>query len=107
MPMDTVFLINAQFPAGSLVMTRGVAGLADEDPEFAKFVQKCLLRHFKKDWGDLDEEDKRANEQALKHGDRLLSAYDDPRYTGHGVASLWVITEWDRSATTVLFPDEY
>ncbi len=46
MPMDTVFLINAQFPAGSLVMTRGVADLADQDPEFAKFVQKCLLRHF-------------------------------------------------------------
>ena len=105
--MDTVFLINAQFPAGSLVMTRGVADLADEDSEFANFVQKCLLRHFKKDWGDVDAEDKHSNDHALKYGDRILSAYNDPRYTGHGVASLWIITEADCSATTILFPDEY
>jgi hypothetical protein len=105
--MDTVFLINARFPAGNLVMTRGVADLAEQDTEFARFVQKCLIRHFKKDWGDVDEPDKKENDFSVDHNLRVLSAYNDSRWNDHGVASLWIITEADRSATTVLFPDEY
>jgi len=61
-----------------------------------------LLRHRHGDWGDLCPEDQRANEDGLRHGVRLLSSYrtrlDD---------KLWVITEWDRSATTILLPEEY
>lgn len=61
-----------------------------------------LLRHKHGDWGELEEEDKQANEAALVHGSRLLSAYHT-RLDG----KLWVITEWDRSVTTLLLPAEY
>ena len=105
--MDTLFVINAIFPTGSIVASRGVYDLACENPEFAKFIQKSLNRHVKGDWGNLDDEDKRTNDQALKEGARLLSAYDDDRFPQHGVATIWIITEADRSVTTILFPDEY
>ena len=61
-----------------------------------------LLRHKHGDWGDLDPEDKHVNEEALRHGQRLLSAYHTRRSD-----KLWVITEWDRSVTTLLLPEEY
>lgn len=61
-----------------------------------------LSRHGKGDWGDLDEEDRRSNEVALNRGGRLVSAYDLPENE-----RLWIITEWDRSYTTLLLPSEY
>ena len=64
-------------------------------------IQRALRRHAGGDWGDLDPEDARANADALQHGARLLSAYK----TESGVA-FWIITEADRSATTVLLPSE-
>jgi hypothetical protein len=81
--------------------------LARENLNFAKFVQESLNRHVKGDWGDVDDEDKQTNDQALKQGTRLLSAYSDDRFPKNGVATIWIITEADRSATTILFPDEY
>ncbi|HEY7118888.1 MAG TPA: hypothetical protein VH475_20025 [Tepidisphaeraceae bacterium] len=58
-------------------------------------------------WGDLDAEDRRLNDQAIAHEDpdrqgRVLSAYLTRNQT-----KIWVITEWDRSVTTILLPDEY
>lgn len=61
-----------------------------------------IVRHVTGDWGDLCQEDKEENELAVKEGFRILSAYKLP--TGE---KLWVITEADRSATTILRPDEY
>jgi hypothetical protein len=61
-----------------------------------------LVRHAGGDWGLVDEEDRLLNDEALRDGSRLLSAYETVR----GV-KLWVITEADRSATTILLPDEY
>ncbi len=87
--------------------SRGVYDLACQNADFAQFVQKCLSRHVRGDWGDPDEEDKETNNLALKEGTRLLSAYDDDRFPKNGVATIWIITEADRSATTILFPDEY
>jgi hypothetical protein len=49
----------------------------------------------------------RPTDYALKHGMRVLSAYNDDHFPKHGVATIWIITEADRSATTILFPDEY
>jgi hypothetical protein len=105
--MDTLFVINAVFSTGQIVATRGVYDLACENPDFAQFIQKSLNRHVKGDWGDVDDEDKLANGQALKQGTRLLSAYNDDRFPKNGVATIWIITEADSSATTILFPDEY
>ena len=105
--MNTLFVINAAFNTGQIVASRGVFDLACENPEFAQFIQKSLNRHVKGDWGDVDEEDKQTNDQALKQGTRLLSAYNDDRFPKNGVATIWIITEADRNATTILFPDEY
>jgi len=65
-------------------------------------IHVALSRHSKGDWGILDEVDHAANEMALEKGDRLLSVY-----RSEAGARFYVITEWDRSATTVLLPEDY
>jgi hypothetical protein len=69
-------------------------------------VKTCwpnFSRHARGDWGTVNATDKRANELALKEGSRLLSAY----MLRDGTTKIWIITEADRSATTILLPDEY
>ena len=102
-----MFVVNPTFALGQLVMTRRVNDLVADDEEFNKFVVKSLNRHAKGDWGDVDDEDKQTNDYSLKAGMRVLSAYNDDRFPKHGIATMWIITEADRSATTILFPDEY
>lgn len=85
-----------------MVVTRGVHEQMQEYPHFARFVNESIRRHLKGDWGDMDTEDKQENALSLKEGYRLLSAYE-----GRGLPKIWIITEADRSATTVLFPEEY
>jgi len=91
-----------KFPLGQIVMTRGVSDLVAENPEFARFAAQSLRRHAGGDWGDLSEEDKRENEYALGRHLRLFSAYEKPP-----LPKIWIITEADRSVTTILFPEEY
>lgn len=87
----------AKFPFGQVVATRGaLATLTQED------VESALKKHAAGEWGELCDEDRQANDDALKHGARLLSAYRSTQGE-----KFWVITEWDRSATTVLLPEEY
>jgi hypothetical protein len=87
------------FQRGKLVMTRGISklieqGMLDPLPYFQ--------RHQHGDWGDLSEDVRCANDAALKHGDRLFSSYQiNPQL------ELWIITECDRSVTTLLLPGEY
>lgn len=81
---------------GRCVATRGV--VANLPPEV---VNRMIRRHEAGDWGDLCREDKAANKRALKSGERVLSCYPSE----HG--KVYVITEWDRSLTTVLFAEEY
>lgn len=85
------------FPFGQLVITR--VAKDELDPES---VLAAIKRHAKGDWGDLDQEDKDANDEVLLDGSRLLSAYQDRQGT-----KFWIITEADRSATTVLLPSDY
>jgi hypothetical protein len=85
-----------KFQPGSIVTTLGALDVATHEQ-----IAVILRRHLSGDWGEVDKEDTAANEQALKHGERLLSVYD---VNGE---KLWVITEADRSATTVLTPSEY
>src|SRR5206468_11061601 len=86
-----------KFLLGRIVATPGVlSALTSED------IQTALSRHVTGDWGDLDEEDRRENELSLANGFRLLSAYRSKA----GV-KFWVITEADRSVTTILLPEEY
>jgi len=73
-----------------------------EYPHFAEFVNEALRRHARGDWGDVGKEDKQENDLSLKEGYRLLSAYE-----ARSLPKIRIITEADRSATTVLFPNEY
>jgi len=91
------------FPLGTMVMTSGVNDMVAEDSKFAAFVTKSLARHATGDWGDMSLEDKRENDFSLTAGNlRIFSAYEIP-----DLPKIWIITEADRSATTILFPDEY
>ena len=83
-------------------MTHGVCALTLKTDAFARHVQLSVTRHLAGDWGDLCDEDRVANEQALAEGGRLFSSY-----TQEGDQKIWIITEWDRSVTTVLLPEEY
>ena len=91
-----------KFPLGQIVWTRGVNDLVAENEAFAKFVWSSLLRHANCDWGCVPPEDAEENNLSLKEGFRLLSAYEM-----EGLPKIWIISEADRSVTTVLFPDEY
>ncbi|MCB8980590.1 MAG: plasmid related protein [Ardenticatenaceae bacterium] len=77
-------------------------GAAELGIDFAPY----LARHAQGDWGDdLDSFDERQNDTAVKEGYRILSAYTVP--AGDETERIWIITEADRSATTVLLPSEY
>lgn len=94
---------ESKFKLGQVVATSGVYEMVGEDIKFNQFVATSFIRHCNGDWGDLCEEDKKANDFALRNGDdRLFSKYNYK----DGV-SIYIITEWDRSVTTILFPDEY
>ena len=87
---------NAKFPLGQIVITRNAADRLD-----AVAVTEGLRRHASGDWGDICPEDRKENELSLKEGFRLLSVY------GTGEQRFWIITEADRSVTTVLLPQDY
>jgi hypothetical protein len=86
---------------GKLVMTSGVAHWAGYEPSRMESILASVKRHSAGDWGEVDQEDWETNNQSVENGTRLLSAY-----TIEG-KKIWIITEHDRSVTTVLFPSEY
>jgi len=89
--------VVARFDVGQARATPAAIEKIDEDDFF-----NCFFRHISGDWGDLGEEDWKANDDAVEFGSRILSAYTDR----HG-NRFWIITEADRSATTILLPEEY
>ena len=90
---------NPLFKLGQIVATP--AALEELD-KAGQTPWEFLARHAQGDWGDLDAEDRRLNDEAVKAGDRILSAY--PLKTG---VKLWIITEADRNSTCILLPDDY
>lgn len=87
------------FPFGQIVATPGALALLEKAN---KSPLEFLSRHLRGDWGDLCQEDKTENELSLKFGFRLLSSYPVTK-----TKKLWIITEADRSVTTLLLPEEY
>ncbi len=88
-----------KFPLGQIVATPGALEAleaAGQSPDF------FLAKHSQGDWGEVCDEDKRANDEALVSGERLLSAYRTLRNE-----RIWVITEADRSSSCLLKPEEY
>ena len=85
-----------RFPYGRIAATRRVIDELD-----GRTISRLLTRHLHCDWGDVCDEDWKINDHAVKNGERLLSAYlvaDE---------KVFIITERDRSTTTILFADEY
>lgn len=97
--MSTDTTNAARFSLGRLFITPGALNALKEAKQLPI---EFLSRHQAGDWGELSEDDRRENEFSLQHGYRLLSAY----HTSKG-EKLWIITEADRSATTILLPSEY
>lgn len=92
-----------KFALGQILVTSGVNQLGLKNKKFENFIGQSLNKHINGDWGDLCDEDKKMNDAAVANGnDRILS-----KYTFDSNTSIYIITEWDRSATTILFPDEY
>ncbi|PLS77770.1 MAG: hypothetical protein CYG59_22075 [Chloroflexi bacterium] len=89
----------ARFHPGQIVATPGALDALEET---GQEPITFLSRHLSGDWGDLEGADKQANDHALRNRGRLLSTYD----LRNG-QQLFIITEWDRSVTTLLLPDEY
>ena len=91
---------QARFSPGQVVMTAGVDELVRQG---RLNPSPYLRRHLHGDWGDLSDDDRRLNDAALQSGeDRLFSSYQVTRDL-----KLWIITEWDRSVTTLLLSSEY
>jgi hypothetical protein len=89
--------MQPQVTLGRTVITAAAHAELDEDD-----VLHAMARHMSGDWGDVCPEDREANEMAVREGRRLVSVYKDRKGT-----TFWVITEADRSATTVLMPEDY
>ncbi len=87
------------FPLGEVYLTVGAKEALEESNQLSN---EFLAKHQKGDWGIICEDDKKENELSVKEGFRILSAYKTDRDV-----KIWVITEADRSSTTVLLPDEY
>ena len=92
-----------KFELGEMTMTAGMRDRFATDEAFRKFVTLSVGKYITGDWGDICADDKKRNENALIVGDRVFASYRRPS-TGE---TIWIITESDRSATTILFPEEY
>ena len=86
-----------KFNLGSLVITPAAMNELDQNS-----VIDSLIRHSRCDWGDVSESDGQENDLSLKEGLRIFSVYHDSNEI-----KFWIITEADRSATTILLPDDY
>lgn len=86
-----------KFDSGHIVATRAALAVLDQME-----INRALYRHLAGDWGECNEMDKAENDAALHKGFRILSAY-----TSQSGEKFWIITEADRSATTILLPSDY
>jgi hypothetical protein len=91
--------MSAKFPLGQTMATPGALEALMRNEQSPS---ELMTRHVQGDWGDLCDDDRQSNERALEHGGRIFSAYVIEDGT-----KLWIITEADRSATTILLPEEY
>lgn len=86
---------------GVEVVTCGISNAMEIDDAFATEVFEAKQKYHKGDWGDTCEEDKKLNNEAVKNGDRIVALYKTSK------GDIFIITECDRSATTILFAYEY
>lgn len=91
-----------KFKIGQVVITKGVNANISESIEFSKFILESIARYRNCDWGNLGKEDWKMNDSAVENNDdRIFARYNNEE------GDIYIITEWDRSVTTILFPSEY
>jgi hypothetical protein len=95
--MSATAVSAAKFQLGQIVATPNALNHLTQDD-----IRSGIIRHQSGDWGDLDEDDRKENDLSLERGTRLLSVY----HASNGV-TFWIITEADKSSTTVLLPEDY
>ena len=93
----SVIAVNPRFNPGRVMITCNAKEVLPHSE-----VNAAINRHLHGDWGNVCKSDRKLNDEALRNGDRLLSVYE----TAGGV-TFWIITESDRSATTILLPSDY
>jgi hypothetical protein len=93
----TVYKCTPKFRMGRLVVTAGaIIALTPDD------ISRAIARHVSGDWGNLDEHDRKRNDESLEFGGRFFS-----QYFAQDGTKFWIVTECDRSVTTILLPREY
>ena len=96
------------FETGNLLATAQINNEMKKNGKFAVFCQNSLNKHKNCDWGDLCDGDKEENNLSLENNNRLFSSYNIPKDINvDNEKKIWIITECDRSVTTILFPSEY
>ena len=94
-----------KFLTGAIVVTRKIIDEINRDPSFGNFIDESLGKYINCDWGNSPECDKEMNDQAIINGSRIFASYE---YINNSTSKkIWIITEADRSCTTILFPHEY
>lgn len=93
----TVTVFGRLFALGQIVITRHAHKVLT-----SRDVNEALIRHLEGDWGQVCESDRQLNDSAIQDGGRIMSEY----FSGSGVR-FWIITEYDRSVTTILLPSDY
>lgn len=96
-------MMGKKFDLGQVVVTKGVEEKTKENRNFRVFVQVSIGRYVHRDWGQTCDEDAKINNRAIQNGERIRAVYKQPRTD----TTIWIITEADRSVTTILFPYEY
>lgn len=96
-------MTGKKFDLGQVVVAKGVDEKMKEDRSFSVFVQVSIGRYVHRDWGQTCDEDAKANNRAIQNGERILAVYRQPKI---GI-TIRIITEANRSVTTIMFPDEH
>lgn len=92
-----------RFSLGQVVMTKGINNTIAESARFSRFIVNSFRRYIVCDWGEMHSEDAKMNDSAVKNDDdRIVARYNNKEY-----GDIYIITEYDRSVTTILFTDEY
>ena len=103
---------NQTFKTGRQIMTAGISDALEMNPKFQLFLMQSMTKHKSNDWGDCNETDWKNNDASIEIGERIFSIYNLPEeFKELGInlrdTKIWIITEWNRSYTTILFPSEY
>lgn len=93
--------MKVKFELGQTVQTRGIAAACENDEAFTKEIYKAFNKYVNCDWGETCAEDSALNDSAVNNADRIVAKYETSK------GNIFIITEWDRSYTTILFADEY